>query len=80
MLSAYDLNAPAEMVTRLGSNASEGALLYATLRQAIECAHVEIEHMRPWIITRDGSILNPRKVAMLKSELLAHIRPRSGRL
>ncbi|MGH1587308.1 hypothetical protein ACRBEV_01850 [Methylobacterium phyllosphaerae] len=30
----------------------------------------EIEQLCTWIITRDGNILNPRKVARLKSQLL----------
>ena len=80
MLGTYDLTAPAEVVRHLGSNASEGGRQYPTLRQAIECAHVEVEQMCPWIITRDGNILSPRKVALLKGELLADLRPRAGRL
>ena len=80
MSGPYDLNAPAEVVHHLGHGTSEGGVCYPTLRQAIECAQVEIEQMRPWIITRDGNILSPHKVALLKNELLAGLRPRAGRL
>ncbi|GAC1455784.1 MAG: hypothetical protein PVSMB4_16170 [Ktedonobacterales bacterium] len=80
MLSTYDLNAPAQVVAHLGSTASDDEWLYPTLRQAIECAQVDLESLRPWIITRDGSILSPRKIEMLKGELLSRIVKRAGRL
>ena len=80
MLSTYDLNAPAQVVPHLGSTASDDEGLYPTLQQAIECAHVDLELLRPWIITRDGSILNPKKIEMLKGELLGRIVKRTGRL
>lgn len=80
MLSTYDLNAPAEVVSRLGSDALDEAQRYATLRQAIECAQVDVARMRPWIITRDGSILNPHRIEVLKGELLSRVARRAGRL
>ncbi|MGH1569496.1 hypothetical protein ACRAWG_01015 [Methylobacterium sp. P31] len=80
MLGSYDLNAPADVVAHLGRDAQHETQRYTTLRQAIECAQVELEYLRPWIITRDGGILSPRKIRLLKDELLSRIVPRAGRM
>ena len=80
MLSTYDLNAPAQVLSHLGNVAPDEVRLYPTLRQAIESVQVDRERLRPWIITRDGSILHPRKIEMLKDELLSRIAARAGRL
>lgn len=80
MLWGYDLNAPADVIAHLGRDAQDELRRFSTLRQAIECAHVEPEFVRPWIITRDGSILSPRKIGLLKDELLSRIVPRAGRM
>ncbi len=68
MVKRYDWAAPAKLFFWPAEDGSEEEAVFTTLDDALRAAG-EGDRDHAWIITRDGDILNPRMIDMLREEL-----------
>ena len=78
MTSRYDWAAPAKLFFWPADDGSQEEAVYPMLDDALRAAgEGDITHA--WIVTRDGDILNPRIVAILRDELAERARGRKAK-
>lgn len=80
MTRSVDWSAPAKLFFWPAEDGAEEEVVYPTLQDAVRAA-AEGEAANAWIITQDGSILNPKMIAELRLEMGPRRRERRlGRL
>ena len=68
MPRSYDWSAPAKLFFWPAENGADEEVVYPTLQDALRSA-AEGDAPHAWIMTQDGSILNPKMIAELRLEM-----------
>ena len=79
MPRSHDWNAPAKLFFWPAEDGAEEETLYPTLHAALRAAE-EGELANAWIITQEGSILNPKMIHEMRLDMAPRRRERRGPL